>query len=142
MSVRSKTEIWVHLIWGTYKREKSLPDKELRKKLSQYINNYSKDKNIITKAIYVNSDHVHALIILPTNKTIEDIFHLLKGSSSHWVNQQVRYKFSWAKGYAAFSVSELHVINLINYIKNQGEHHSTTSFADEYNKFLKEAGNL
>ena len=137
MSVRSYTKIWLHLIWVTHNREKSLPDKILRRKLSEYLYEYSKEKNIYMKTNYVNSDHVHALIDLPTDKTIEDIFHLLKGSSSHWINKQVSYKFSWAKGYAAFSVSESNVDKVFMYIQNQKEHHRKIGLAEEYEKFLK-----
>jgi len=137
MSVRSYTKIWLHLIWGTHNREKSLPDKNLREKLSEYIYEYSKERNIFMKTNYVNSDHVHVLIDLPTDKTIEDILHLLKGSSSHWLNNQVSYKFSWAKGYAAFSVSESNADNVLKYIQNQEEHHRKISFMEEYEEFLK-----
>ncbi|RJP57392.1 MAG: hypothetical protein C4543_09855 [Ignavibacteriales bacterium] len=68
MSVRSYTKVWLHLIWGTQKREKSLVGKELRKNLSNFFHNYSKEKEIYMKVNYVNSDHVHALIDLPTDK--------------------------------------------------------------------------
>lgn len=32
-------------------------------------------------------DRTHALIDLPTNLTIEQVIHLFKGSSSHWISQ-------------------------------------------------------
>jgi len=137
MSVRSYTKIWLHLIWGTYKHENCFPDRDLRKKLSQYFYSYSEDKNIYMKINYVNSDHVHAIIDLPTNITIEDVFHLYKGSSSNWINKQVKYKFSWGKGYAAFSVSESNIDKVVKYIINQEEHYSKMSFIQEYEEFLK-----
>ena len=45
-------------------------------------------------------------ILKPTSKTIEDAVQLLKGSSSHWVNENnlVSGKFAWGRGYGAFSV--------------------------------------
>ena len=136
MSVRSYTRIWLHLIWGTYKHEKFLPDRNLRKELSEYLYEYSKEKNIFMKINYVNSDHVHSIIDLSTKTTIEDVLHLLKGSSSNWVNKKVSYKFSWAKGYAAFSVSESNMDKVIKYIANQEEHHRKKSFTKEYEGFL------
>ncbi|HPI38666.1 MAG TPA: transposase, partial [Ignavibacteriaceae bacterium] len=105
MSVRSYTKIWLHIIWGTHDNEKSLMDRELRKQISEYFYNYSKEKNIYMRINYVNPDHVHAIVDLPTDKTIEEVLHLLKGSSSNWINKQVNFKFSWKKGYAAFSIS-------------------------------------
>ena len=136
MSVRSYTKIWLHLIWGTLNREKSLIDLDLRRKLSEYLYKYAHEKTIYMKVNYVNSDHVHALIDLPTNKTIEDILHLLKGSSSNWINKQVNFKFSWGKGYAAFSVSKSSLDRVVKYIINQEEHHRKKSYLEEYEMFL------
>jgi len=136
MSVRSYTKIWLHLIWETNKREKSLIDRELRKELSNYYYAYSREKNIYMKINYVNAEHVHALIDLPTNKNIEEIFQLYKGSSSFWINQKVNFKFSWGKGYAAFSVSESNIDKVVKYIINQEEHHRKKSFTEEYKDFI------
>jgi REP element-mobilizing transposase RayT len=44
---------------------------------------YSHDKGIYMKINYFNADHTHALIDLPTNRAIEQVIQLLKGSSSH-----------------------------------------------------------
>jgi len=40
------------------------------------------------KINYVNPEHVHTLIDLPTNKTIEEVVQLFKGGSSHWINEE------------------------------------------------------
>ena len=50
------------------------------------------------KINYLNADHTHALIDLPTNKTIEEVIHLFKGSSSHWINENrlIKGRFAWA----------------------------------------------
>lgn len=136
MSVRSYTKAWFHLIWGTYNREKLLLDRNLRKELSHFYYEYSQMKKIYMKANFVNSDHVHALIDLPTSLSIEEALHLLKGASSNWLNKKVKHKFSWGKGYAAFSVSESNISKVVKYIQNQEEHHRYKSFAEEYEEFL------
>ncbi len=136
MSFRSYSKILLHLIWGTKNREKSLADKSFRKTVSEYLYNYSNDKSIPMIMNYVNSDHVHALIELPTNKTIEEVMQLLKGSSSHWINEQVSFKFAWGKGYGVFSVSESKLNTVKKYIKNQEEHHRDKGFSDEYETFI------
>jgi len=48
------------------------------------------------KINYVNADHVHALIDLPTNLSIEGVVQLVKGASSHWINSHdiVKGKFA------------------------------------------------
>ena len=137
MSVRSFTKIWLHLIWGTHNREKLLLTKDLRKNISNHITEYSKENNIYLKAIYVNAEHIHALIDLPTNKSIEEVIRLIKGESSFWINKQVNFKFAWAKGYGAFSVSESNLDKVIKYIENQDEHHRKKSFTEEYNSILR-----
>ncbi len=137
MSVRSYTKIWLHLIWGTHKREKSLLNKEIRVKISNHLVEYSKQKGIYMKANYVNSEHVHALIDLPTDKTIEEVMRLIKGESSLWINKQVDFKFLWGKGYGAFSVSESNLDKVVKYINGQEEHHRKKSYTEEYDEFLR-----
>lgn len=58
------------------------------------------------KVNYVNLEHVHAIIDLPTNYSIERVFKLFKGESSFWINDNklLKRKFYWGRGYAAFSV--------------------------------------
>jgi hypothetical protein len=94
------------------------------------------------KINFVNADHTHALIDLPTSICIEDVIKLFKGSSSHWINQNriIRGKFFWGRGYGAFSVSQSDVDRVARYIANQEEHHKKHSFADEYQRFVKRYG--
>ena len=137
MSIRSFTKIWLHLIWGTKNREKILSNREFRKRISNHLLTYSKEKGIYMKVNYVNSDHVHAVIDLPTNMTIEDVSRLLKGGTSYWINNNTESKFNWATGYAAFSVSESNLNKLVKYILNQEEHHKDKTFTEEYDDFLR-----
>jgi putative transposase len=94
------------------------------------------------KINYFNTDHTHALIDLPTNLTIEQAIQLLKGSSSHWINQNrlIKGRFTWGKGYGAFSVSQSDVSRVANYIAKQEDHHRKRSFAQEYEIFVKRYG--
>ena len=137
MSVRSFTKIWLHIIWSTKNRNKSLVDREFRKRISKHLLENSKEKGIYMKVNYVNSDHVHAVIDLPTNMTIEDVARLLKGELSSWINNNIESKFKWATGYAAFSVSESNLDKVVKYIMNQEEHHRIKSFSEEYDTFLR-----
>jgi REP element-mobilizing transposase RayT len=73
------------------------------------------------------------------NKSISEIIKQIKGSSSHFINQNnlTTDKFSWQTGYAAFSVSEYAVEKVYEYIKNQKQHHRIKSFDKEYDDFMK-----
>ena len=94
------------------------------------------------KINYFNPEHVHALIDLPTNKSIEEVVQLLKGSSSHWINENrlLRGRFSWGRGYGAFSVSHSDVDQVAAYIANQQEHHRKKTFEQEFELFVKRYG--
>jgi len=137
MSLHSYSKIWLHLIWETHNREKLLFT-ETAKKVLEFLFNYCIEKNIFMKINYVNPEHVHSVIDLPTNINVEDSVKLLKGSSSHYINQErlIPGKFSWGRGYAVFSVSESQLNKIVDYIKNQKEHHRIKSFAEEYEEFL------
>ena len=96
VSAHSYSLCWIHLIWGTLDREKLL-NKTAAARVSKYLDNYAEDKGIYMKINYVNADHVHALIDLPTAFPIEELMQLLKGSSSHWINVKdiMTGKFAW-----------------------------------------------
>ncbi len=141
MSLHSYSKCWLHIIFGTLNREKIL-HKEARVNLSDYFYEYSKAKNIYMKINYVNADHSHLLIDLPTNQSIEETVQLFKGSSSHWINKSnlLKTKFSWGRGYGVFSVSESAVSKVCEYIANQEEHHRKKSFTYEYKEFISKYG--
>lgn len=136
MSVRSYTKIWLHIIWPAFNHDNILTDAELRRNTSNFLQDYSAEKNIYMKVNYVMPDHVHGLIDLPTNKSIEDTMQLIKGASSFWINKQINFQFRWAKGYAAFSVSESNLDRVVKYILNQKEHHRKKSYTEEHTEFL------
>ena len=94
------------------------------------------------KINFVNPDHVHALIDLPTNFSTEKLVQLLKGSSSHWVNSNdlVTGKFAWGRGYGVFSVSQSNVDQVSQYIADQPEHHQLKTFTEELREFIDRHG--
>ncbi|MDQ2976729.1 MAG: transposase [Acidobacteriota bacterium] len=94
------------------------------------------------KINYVNPEHVHTLIDLPTNKSIEEVVKLLKGSSSHWINENrlLRGRFGWGRGYGAFSVSHSDADRVASYIAGQEKHHRKKSFRSEYQLFVEKYG--
>ena len=141
MSLHSYSRVWLHLVWATLER-RLLLSKPAAVKVSGYLTQYAQEKGIYMKLNYVNPDHVHALIDLPTSLCIEDAMQLFKGSSSHWINENdlVAGKFGWGRGYGAFSVSQSGVAEVTRYIADQDAHHRKQSFADELKLFVKRYG--
>src|SRR5262245_37214633 len=100
MALHSYCRCWLHIVWATLDR-RPLLSKPAAVKRSGHLNEYAREKEIYMQIHYVNADHVHALVDLPTNRTIEEVVQLLNGSSSHWVNEQnlVPGKFGGQRGY-------------------------------------------
>jgi putative transposase len=141
MSVHSYSRCWIHLIWGTLDRAKLLNERAAAW-VSRYLDEYAELKAVYMKINYVNADHVHALVDLPTSLSIEELTQLLKGSSSHWINSNnvMVGKFAWGRGYGAFSVSESNVDQVARYIAHQRERHRVRTFAEELEEFIQRHG--
>ena len=141
MSTHAYSRCWLHLIWGTLKREGMFAP-PVAAKVSAFLGEYAQEKSIYMKINFVNTDHVHTLIDLPTNQTIEQVVKLLKGASSHWINERelLTGRFAWGRGYGAFSVSQSGVNEVCAYIAGQAEHHRAKTFNEEYRQFVKVYG--
>jgi len=117
-------------------------NKKAAAELSRYLDEYAAEQGVYMKINFVNPDHVHALIDLPTAFSIEKVVQLLKGSSSHWVNSNdlITGKFAWGRGYGAFSVSHSNIDSVARYIADQEEHHRVRTFAEELLEFIDRHG--
>ena len=84
-------------------------------------------------------DHLHMLIGFYTTQSIADLMQDVKGASSKWINDHklCKSRFEWQSGYGVFSYSKSQVPAVINYIKNQKEHHKKKTFLNEYKSFLE-----
>ena len=132
------TQIHVQFVFAVkYRNGLIIPS--LKEELYQYISGIIKHHNHKLLAINGMPDHIHIFIGMRPTQSISDLMQDIKGSSSKWINEKkfLKVKFEWQEGYRAFSYSKSHVDNVINYIKNQEEHHKKESFRDEYLNFLK-----
>jgi REP element-mobilizing transposase RayT len=83
-------------------------------------------------------DHIHLLAKLRPDKALSDVLRELKANASGWMHDvfpELR-KFSWQRGYGAFTVSHSNLAQIRNYISRQKEHHRRISFRDEFVQFL------
>lgn len=66
----------------------------------------------------------------------------IKVSTSIWMKSSNFFPVfnGWAVGYGSFTCSYSDLDRLIEYIKNQQEHHKKISFEEEYMKLLRECG--
>jgi len=84
-------------------------------------------------------DHVHVLVGLKPIMRISDLIRDIKNNSSNFINERgwLKQKFSWQDGYGVFSYSESNFGKVIDYIKNQKQHHTKRTFRQEYLSSLK-----
>jgi putative transposase len=134
----SFNKIWIHAIWST-KERLPLIKPAFEKTLFGFVSNQLKETGCPVRIINGMSDHIHCLFLQNPQKSISDIIKQIKGSSSHFINQQnvLNEKFAWQTGYAAYSVSESVVEKVFEYIGNQKQHHQKRTFQTEYEEFLK-----
>ena len=138
--LHTHSRIWIHLVWATHNREPCL-DTEKSKQLFDFMIDKGKQEGFPFEKLFIRPEDVHALIDLPTNKTLSAIMQVIKGSSSYWLNENLfRSHFSWQRGYGAYSVSASKLERVKTYIANQDIHHRKTTFTEEYNKWRKEYG--
>ncbi|MDZ7715792.1 MAG: IS200/IS605 family transposase [Balneolaceae bacterium] len=132
------TQIYIHYIFST-KHRKPVISHKFESRLWSYLGGIARANNMIPIAIGGVQDHVHALIAIPSTVSMSKSIQLLKGGSSKWLNDNFfrDRTFRWQKGYGAFSVSESMIPKVVNYIKNQKEHHQSKTFKEEYLGLLK-----
>jgi hypothetical protein len=87
-------------------------------------------------------DHVHLFFGMRPTQSLSELMKAVKGDSSKWINakQFVNGRFSWQEGYGAFSYSKSQVPAVIQYVRNQKQHHRDRTFIDEYHDLLKKFG--
>ena len=131
-------KIWIHAVWATKERHAFIQPK-IEKPLFDQMRSQFAESGCIVRIVNGMPDHVHCLFLLNRQKSIAEIIKQVKGSTSHWANEQdiISEKFAWQTGYAAFSVSESQLQKVFNYIKNQKAHHAKTTFQIEYDEFIK-----
>lgn len=134
------TQILYHIVFSTKDREPCLA---VEKRSGLFRDIWGIIKNHQSRLYRVNGveDHVHILSSLHPAAALADFVKDIKLGSS-WIKESGAFpRFRhWQDGYGAFTVSWSEKDTLIEYIKNQEEHHRKTSFIEEYRGLLKEAG--
>jgi len=132
------SQLYIHIVFSVKSRE-NLISESWANELYKYITGIV--KNDKQKLIIINGmpDHIHILLSISPNIAISDLVRDIKANSSRFINEKkfVKGKFHWQEGYGAFSCSKKNLEKVINYIKNQKEHHTMKSFKEEYINILK-----
>ncbi len=133
------TQIIYQLVFSTKNREHTLTD-ENRSELFKYISGILKNKKCHLYQISGVSDHLHIVTHLHPSIALSNLIKDIKLASTDFIKIQNLFpKFNgWQDGYGAFTYSIDAKENLINYVKNQEEHHKKKTFMEEYKELLVE----
>lgn len=133
------TQIHIQTVFAVKNRQ-SLIQYEWEDELYKYMTGIIQNNG--HKVLQVNgmSGHVHIVFGMRPVQSLSDLMKQVKQDSSKWISNKgfLKEKFSWQAGYGAFSYSKSEVSNVVNYIKNQEQHHKTITFQVEYLQLLKD----
>jgi len=135
------TNLLTHIIFSTKDRVPYLKAEE-RDELFAYIVGVAQSLNVQPIKVGGHEDHLHLLLRIPASLALSDVVSKIKSNASRWIHQRglLHRSFAWQNGYAAFSVSESAVNDVVAYIANQGTHHRKISFQEELVVFLRKNG--
>jgi putative transposase len=87
-------------------------------------------------------DHIHIVSDLHPSVCLADYVKSIKVASSIWLKESGKFPIftSWQEGSGTFTYSKEDRDSVINYVKNQKDHHKIETFLDEYKRILKEQG--
>ena len=134
-------QIYYQIVYSTKNRENSISI-EYEQELYKYI--WGIINNLKCKLYRINSmpDHIHIFSDLHPTVCLADYVKSIKVASSTWMKESGKFPIfkGWQDGYAAFTYSQKEKDMIIDYVKNQKEHHRKESFLEEYRHLLKENG--
>jgi len=134
-------QIIYQIVFSTKYREKVLT-KEKRAALFQYITGIIQNKNCHLYRINGVEDHLHIVTDLHPSIALASFIKDIKVSSSLYIKEQKLFEdfIGWQNEYGAFTYNIKEKDRLIEYVKNQEEHHKEQTFQEEYIGLLVENG--
>ena len=132
------SQIYIQIVFSVKGRQ-SMISQKWEEELYKYITGVATNNKQKLLAIDGMPDHIHILIGMRPSCRLSDLVREIKKSSNSFINEKkfIKTKFEWQERYGAFSYSHSAFGNVIDYIKNQKEHHRKVTFREEYLNFLK-----
>jgi REP element-mobilizing transposase RayT len=123
--MKTYNAIIVHTIFHTLKKQPTLKIKD-RQQLNTYLINILRKNNCIVFQVNSVKNHVHLAFSFPTSARIDHIVQELKSCSSKYIKNELQNQdfIKWERGFSIFSHHKNNLQKLINYIKNQDQHHN------------------
>jgi len=140
MSDNVYSEINLHFVWYV-KHNLPLISAAIEPRLYRYIRNYAlKTRDLLFHEIGGIEDRVHIAVTIPPTVKISEWIGMVKGASSHFVNHQVvkRKLLDWERGYGVVSFGTKDLNWVINYVRNQREHHRNGTVVERLERINNE----
>ncbi|MFN3999693.1 IS200/IS605 family transposase [Algoriphagus sp.] len=133
------TQLIYHIVYSTKHREPTIIQED-KKRMFSFIHQLLTNKNCHLYRVNGVEDHLHILTHVHPTIAISSLVKDIKLACDDFIKREGIFpKFKgWQDGYGAFSESIKSKERLINYVKNQEEHHKNVSFLDEYRALLIE----
>ena len=140
MSNKVYSEINLHFVWHV---KQSLPiiNEAIEPGLWRFLRSYSlKTDGLIFHEVGGIEDHVHIAVTIAPTLTISESIGKLKGASSHHINHELvnRKLLEWQSGYGVVSFGTKDLPWVVNYIRNQKEHHSKGTTVERLEKITND----
>ena len=135
------TQILYQIVFAPKNHEHTLVSGN-RQELYKYIGGILNNKKCHLYRIGGISDHIHIVTHLHPSIALASLVKDIKVASSEYIKRDRLFPgFSgWQDGYGAFTYNIGEKNKLIEYVKNQEEHHKTKSFREEFIELLNEHG--
>lgn len=132
------TQLLYQIVFSTKYRSPTLLKSD-RKKLYRYLWGILNNYKCHVYRINGVEDHLHIVTHIHQTVPISVLVKELKVSSNKFIKQENLFPdfTGWQDGYGAFTYNIKARDRLIEYVKNQEEHHKNQTFKEEYIKLLK-----
>jgi len=133
------TQILYQIVYST-KNRKPVMKEERQDELFKYLWGILKNKKCHVYIINGVENHIHIVTHLHPTVALSSLIKDMKIASSTWIKKENIFPDfnGWQDGYGAFTYSIKDKDRLIEYVKNQKEHHKKISFKEEFIELLKE----
>jgi REP element-mobilizing transposase RayT len=135
---KTYTQIYIQVVFAVEQRQNLLLPHH-QGELQKYMTGIVTRQGQKLIAVRCMPDHTHILLGLKPNLALSDLVGDIKACSTNHINEHhwVPGRSCWQEGFAAFSYSRSQLTSVINYIRNQDQHHQRKTFRQEYLEFLK-----
>ena len=140
MSKNVYSEINLHFVWHV-KQSLPLISETIEPQLHRFLRSYAlKTDDLIFHEVGGTETHVHIAVTIPPTLTISEWIGKLKGASSHYVNHELvnRKLLDWQRGYGVVSFGTKDLQWVIDYVRNQKEHHRKGTTVDRLERITND----